>query len=208
MSGAGPPLQGLRVLDMTQVLSGPYCTQILADLGAEVIKLEPPQGDLARTMQPHFIGDDSVYFVSLNRNKRSIAVDLKTPAGVDLVRRLAARCDVVVENNRPGVLDGLGLKADLLRKDNPRLIWCAISGFGQDGPYRDKPAYDMIVQALAGGMSLTGEPGGRPVRAGIPIGDIAAGMYAAIAILAALNRRNATGQGETIHISMLDCQDA
>ena len=205
---AAPPLAGLRVLDMTQVLSGPYCTQVLADLGADVIKLEPPQGDLARAMQPHFIGADSVYFVSLNRNKRSVAVDLKTPEGVDLVRRLAARCDVVVENNRPGVLDRLGLRADQLRRDNPRLIWCAISGFGQDGPYRDKPAYDMIVQALAGGMSLTGEPGGRPVRAGIPIGDIAAGMYAAIAILAALNRRHATGQGETIDISMLDCQAA
>jgi crotonobetainyl-CoA:carnitine CoA-transferase CaiB-like acyl-CoA transferase len=207
MTGA-PLLQGLRVLDMTQVLSGPYCTQILADLGAEVIKLEPPQGDLARAMQPHFIGDDSVYFVALNRNKRSIAVDLKTPEGVDLVRRLAARCDVVVENNRPGVLDRLGLKAAELRAANPRLVWCAISGFGQDGPYRDKPAYDMIVQALAGAMSLTGEPGGRPVRAGIPIGDIAAGFYAAIAILAALNRRHATGEGETIDISMLDCHAA
>jgi CoA:oxalate CoA-transferase len=205
----GPPLlAGLRVLDMTQVLSGPFAAQILADLGADVIKLEPPAGDLARSMQPHFIGDDSVYFIALNRNKRSVAVDLKTPAGVDLVRRLIARCDVVVENNRPGVLDRLGLKADDIRKDNPRLIWCAISGFGQDGPYRDKPAYDMIVQALSGGMSLTGEPGGRPVRAGIPIGDIAAGMYAAIAILAALNRRHATGQGETIDISMLDCQAA
>jgi CoA:oxalate CoA-transferase len=205
----GPPLlAGLRVLDMTQVLSGPFGAQILADLGADVIKLEPPAGDLSRTMQPHFIGDDSVYFIALNRNKRSVAVDLKTPAGVGLVRRLMARCDVVVENNRPGVLDRLGLKAEDIRKDNPRLIWCAISGFGQDGPYRDKPAYDMIVQALSGGMSLTGEPGGAPVRAGIPIGDIAAGMYAAIAILAALNRRHATGQGETIDISMLDCQAA
>jgi crotonobetainyl-CoA:carnitine CoA-transferase CaiB-like acyl-CoA transferase len=159
-------------------------------------------------MQPHFIGADSVYFVSLNRNKRSIAVDLKTSAGVDLVRRLVARCDVVVENNRPGVLARLGLAAADLRGQNPRLIWCAISGFGQDGPYRDKPAYDMIVQALSGAMSLTGEPGGAPVRAGIPTGDIAAGMYAAIAILAALNRRHATGQGETIDISMLDCHAA
>jgi crotonobetainyl-CoA:carnitine CoA-transferase CaiB-like acyl-CoA transferase len=159
-------------------------------------------------MQPHFVGDDSVYFVSLNRNKRSVAVDLKQPEGVDLVRRLVARCGVVVENNRPGVLDRLGLKAAELRSANPRLIWCAISGFGQDGPYRDKPAYDMIVQALSGGMSLTGEPGGAPVRAGIPIGDIAAGMYATIAILAALNRRHATGQGETIDISMLDCHAA
>jgi len=207
MTGA-PLLAGLRVLDMTQVLSGPYCTQVLADLGADVIKLESPQGDLARAMQPHFIGDDSVYFVALNRNKRSVAVDLKKPEGVDLVRRLIARCDVVVENNRPGVLDRLGLNAAALRAASPRLIWCAISGFGQDGPYRDKPAYDMIVQALSGGMSLTGEPGGAPVRAGIPIGDIAAGMYATIAILAALNRRHATGQGETIDISMLDCHAA
>src|SRR5215469_8748695 len=149
-----PLLAGLRVLDMTQVLSGPFGAQILADLGAEVIKLEPPTGDLARAMQPHFIGNDSVYFISLNRNKRSVAVDLKTPEGVDLVRRLAARCDVVVENNRPGVLDRLGLNAADLRAASPRLVWCAISGFGQDGPYRDKPAYDMIVQALAGGMSL------------------------------------------------------
>ena len=205
---ATPLLAGLRVLDMTQVLSGPYCTQILADLGAEVIKLEPPAGDLARAMQPHFIGDDSVYYVALNRNKRSIALDLKKPEGVELVRRLIARCDVVVENNRPGVLDRLGLAASDLRAQNPRLVWCAISGFGQDGPYRDKPAYDMIVQALAGGMSLTGEPGGAPVRAGIPIGDIAAGMYATVAILAALNRRHTTAQGEMIDISMLDCHAA
>jgi crotonobetainyl-CoA:carnitine CoA-transferase CaiB-like acyl-CoA transferase len=207
-TNSAPLLAGLRVLDMTQVLSGPYCTQVLADLGADVIKLESPQGDLARAMQPHFIGDDSVYFVALNRNKRSVAVDLKQPEGVGLVRRLIARCDVVVENNRPGVLDRLGLAAAELRAQHPRLVWCAISGFGQDGPYRDKPAYDMIVQALSGAMSLTGEPGGPPVRAGIPIGDIAAGMYATIAILAALNRRHATGQGETIDISMLDCHAA
>src|SRR4051794_3649360 len=173
MPGASPLLQGLLVLDMTQVLSGPYCTQVLGDLGAEVIKLEAPQGDLARAMQPHFVGPDSVYFVSLNRNKRSVVVDLKTPEGVELVGRLAACCDVVVENNRPGVLARLGLRADELGRKNPKLIWCAISGFGQAGPYRDKPAYDMIVQALAGGMSLTGGPGGPPVRAGIPIGDIA-----------------------------------
>jgi crotonobetainyl-CoA:carnitine CoA-transferase CaiB-like acyl-CoA transferase len=205
----GPPLlAGLRVLEMTQVLSGPFGGQMLADLGADVIKLEPPTGDLARAMQPHFVGDDSVYFISLNRNKRSIAVDLKRPEGVALVRRLAARSDIVLENNRPGVLDRLGLAAADLRRENPRLIWCAITGFGQDGPYRDKPAYDMIVQALSGGMSMTGEPGGAPVRAGIPIGDISAGMYAVIAILAALNRRNATGRGETIDISMLDCQAA
>jgi crotonobetainyl-CoA:carnitine CoA-transferase CaiB-like acyl-CoA transferase len=202
------PLQGLRVLDMTIFLSGPYCTQILADLGAEVTKLESPQGDLSRGVPPHFVGDDSVYYLSINRNKSSIVVDLKTPEGLAIARRLALASDVVIENNRPGVLDRLGLRADELRRENPRLIWCALSGFGQTGPYRDKPAYDMIVQALSGGMSMTGEPDGRPVRAGIPIGDIAAGMYSAVGILAALNRRHTTGRGDFIDIGMLDCQVA
>ncbi|WP_205042037.1 CaiB/BaiF CoA transferase family protein [Rhodoligotrophos defluvii] len=203
-----PPLAGLRVLDLTQFLSGPYGTQMLADLGAEVIKLEPPHGDSSRHIPPHFIGEDSVYYVSINRNKQSVAIDIKTPAGLDLVRKLALASDVVVENFRPGVLDRLGLKGSELRAERPSLIWCSISGFGQDGPYRDKPAYDMIVQALSGGMSLTGEPGRPAVRAGIPIGDLAAGMYAASAILAALYRRMATGKGDTIDISMLDCQAA
>ena len=203
-----PALAGLRVLDFTQVVSGPYATQILADLGAEVIKVEPPQGDLARHMPPHFVGEDSVYYVSLNRNKRSLAVDLKQPKGLDIVRRLALASDVVIENFRPGVLERLGLSTDRLRAERPGLVWCSISGFGQDGPYRDKPAYDMIVQALSGGMSLTGEPGRTAVRAAIPIGDLAAGLYGVIAILAALRRRDATGQGDAIDISMLDCQAA
>jgi CoA:oxalate CoA-transferase len=204
----GAPLAGLRVLDLTQFLSGPYCTQMLADLGAQVIKVEAPQGDLSRIIPPNFIGDDSVYYVSINRNKHSIAIDMKLAAGVDIVRRLILESDIVVENFRPGVLDRLGLKSSELRAERPGLIWCSISGFGQSGPYRDKPAYDMIVQALSGGMSLTGEPGRPAARAGIPIGDIAAGMYAATAILAALHRRGETGRGDFIDISMLDCQAA
>jgi len=202
------PLSGIRVLDLTQFLSGPYATQILADLGADIIKLEPPQGDPIRVVPPHFVGDLSVYFLCINRNKRCVAVDMKTAQGRELVRKLALTSDIVMENFRPGVLERLGLSAQALRKEKPSLIWCSISGFGQDGPYRNKPAYDMIVQALSGGMSLTGEAGGAPVRAGIPIGDLGAGFYSTIAVLAALNRRHATGLGDTIDVSMLDCQAA
>jgi crotonobetainyl-CoA:carnitine CoA-transferase CaiB-like acyl-CoA transferase len=202
------PLSKLRVLDLTQFLSGPFATQIFADLGADIIKLEPPQGDPIRAVPPHFVGEDSVYYLCINRNKRCVAVDMKMDAGRELVKRLALSSDIVMENFRPGVLERLGLSAEALRKEKPSLIWCSISGFGQDGPYRNKPAYDMIVQALSGGMSLTGESGGAPVRAGIPIGDLAAGLYAGIAALAALNRRHRTGLGDIIDISMLDCQAA
>src|SRR5579871_3621309 len=202
------PLSGIRVLDLTQFLSGPFATQILADLGADVVKLEPPQGDPVRAVPPHFAGDDSVYYLSVNRNKRSVVVDMKVPEGRELTRKLALSCDIVMENFRPGVLERLGLSAAALRAQKPSLIWCSISGFGQSGPYRNKPAYDMIVQALSGGMSLTGDASGPPVRAGIPIGDLAAGLYAGVAVLAALNRRHQTGCGEAIDISMLDCQAA
>lgn len=205
---SAPALSDVRILDLTQVLSGPFCTQMLSDMGAEVIKVEGPQGDVARHMPPDYVGDDSVYYLSINRNKRSIVVDMKTPDGIALVRRLAFASDVVIENFRPGVCKRLGLSVDELRAEKPGLIWCSISGFGQDGPYRDKPAYDLIVQALSGGMSLTGARDGVSVRAGIPIADLAAGMYASTAILAALHRRNNTGRGDTIDISMLDCQAA
>jgi crotonobetainyl-CoA:carnitine CoA-transferase CaiB-like acyl-CoA transferase len=201
-------LSDIRVLDLTQVLSGPYCTQMLGDLGADIIRAEGPQGDVARTMPPHFVGNDSIYFLSINRNKRSVVVDLKTPDGVALMRQLALASDVVVENFRPGVCERLGLSHEVLRAEKPSLIWCSISGFGQTGPYRDKPAYDLVVQALSGGMSLTGERDGVSVRAGIPIADLSAGMYAASAILAALYRRTKTGRGDAIDISMLDCQAA
>jgi crotonobetainyl-CoA:carnitine CoA-transferase CaiB-like acyl-CoA transferase len=202
------PLSNIRILDLTQFIAGPYGTQILGDLGADIIKVDPPQGELSRGVPPHFVNGDSVYYLAMNRNKRAIAIDLKSADGQKLLRRLALACDVVFENYRPGVLDRLGLSVDDVRREKPSLIWCSVSGFGQTGPYRNKPAYDMVVQALGGGMSLTGEKGGPAVRAGIPIGDIAAGMYGVIGVLAALNRRTLTGEGETIDISMLDCQVA
>jgi len=202
------PLDGVRVLDLTQFLAGPFSTQILADLGAQVIKLEAPAGDWSRTLPPHFVGKESCYYLSINRNKDGVAVDMKDPRGLDIVKRLADRCDILMENFRPGVLDRLGLSWADLSARNPGLVWCSISGFGQDGPYRDRPAYDMIVQAMSGGMSLTGEPGREAVRAGIPIGDLAAGMYATVGALAALEERRRTGKGRFVDISMLDCQVA
>lgn len=203
--GAGP-LHHLRVLDLTQFLSGPYATQILGDLGADIIKVETPDGDMTRVLPPHFVGPDSAYYLSVNRNKRSLAVDMKTQEGRELVRDLALASDVVIENFRPGVIERLGLSYADLSAQKPELIWCSISGFGQDGPYRDRPAYDMIVQAMSGGMSLTGETDGHSVRSGIPLGDLAAGMYGVIGILAALSDRDRTGKGRCVDIAMLDCQ--
>jgi CoA:oxalate CoA-transferase len=200
------PLAGYRILDLTTFLSGPFCTQILADLGAEVVKLEAPDGDSSRLIPPHFVGDDSAYFLGINRNKKSIVVDMKQADGLALTRRLILAADIVVENFRPGVAARIGLDIAALTAANPRLIWASISGFGQTGPWSDKPAYDMIVQALSGVMSLTGEPGRPAVRLGIPAGDMVAGMYAAIAVNAALADRERSGQGRVIDISMLDCQ--
>jgi len=200
------PLAGLRVLDLTQFLAGPYATMIFADLGAEVVKLEAPVGDWSRILPPNFVGDDSSYYLSINRNKKSIVVDMKSPDGLEVVKRLADESDILVENFRPGVLDRLGLTYDDLSKRNPSLIWASISGFGQTGEDRDRPAYDMIVQAISGGMSMTGEPGRSPVRSGVPIGDLSAGMYSVIGALAALEERRRSGQGQYIDVSMLDCQ--
>jgi len=191
---------------LTAFLSGPYATQTLADLGADVVKVEPPSGDSSRAIPPHFINGESAYFLSVNRNKRSIALDLRTSEGQAMVNKLAEAADVVVENFRPGVIERLGLSYRDLAARKPSIVWCSISGFGATGPYRDRPAYDMIVQAMSGGMSMTGEKGGRPVRSGIPIGDISAGMFAVIGILAALHDRDATGRGRQVDISMLDCQ--
>ena len=202
------PLNGIVVLDMTQFLAGPFSTQILADLGAQIIKLEAPTGDWSRTLPPHFVGSDSCYYLSINRNKRGIVIDMKAPEGLDLVNQLAQKCDIVIENFRPGVLERLGFTYEMLSTNNPTLIWASISGFGQTGPYRDRPAYDMIVQAMSGGMSLTGERGRSAVRAGIPIGDLSAGMYATIGVLAALEERHNTKKGKFIDIAMLDCQVA
>jgi crotonobetainyl-CoA:carnitine CoA-transferase CaiB-like acyl-CoA transferase len=205
MSAPGP-LHGLRVLDFTQFLSGPFGTMVLGDLGADVVKVEPPAGELSRTIPPHFVGEDSVYYLSVNRNKRSVVADLKNPADLERIRALALTADVVVENFKPGVLERLGLRYEDIAASRPGLVWCSISGFGQNGPWRDWPAYDMMVQALSGGMSLTGEPGRQPVRSGIPLADLSAGLFGVIGILSALHEARATGKGRWVDVAMLDCQ--
>jgi CoA:oxalate CoA-transferase len=203
---AGGPLAGVRVLDLTWVLSGPYAAMTLCDLGAEVIKVErPPYGDIARTTGP-FLEDESAYFISINRGKRSVSLDLRTAEGRDVFLRLVEQVDVVIENFTPGVIDKLNLGYDTLAARNPRVIMCSVSGFGQTGPDRDLPALDIIVQGMGGVMSITGEPGGPPVRPGLSLGNIAAGLYAAIGILAALHERQRSGRGQYIDVSMLDCQ--
>ncbi len=204
-SEAAGTLKHIRILDLTTFLSGPYCTQVLGDLGAEVIKVEHPDGDLTRTLPPHFVGEDSAYYLSTNRNKKSIVVNLKQPAGQQLVADIAVQCDVLIENYRPGVAARLGIDYTALAARHPGLVWCSLSGFGQDGPYRDLPAYDMVIQALSGIMSLTGESGRPGVRTGIPLSDLVGGLYAAIAILAALQERTQSGAGQKIDISLLDC---
>ena len=204
-----PKLLGhIRVLDLSLFLSGPYGSQILADMGAEVIKVEPSGGDMTRQLPPNFIAGDSAYFHSINRNKKSIVINYKKPDGLALLKKLAAECDVLLENQKPGGLAEHGITYETISAVNPRIVYCSISGFGQDGPEAQRPAYDMVIQALSGGMSLTGEPDGASVRAGIPLADLSAGMYAATAICAALESRNVTGKGRFIDISMLDCQIA
>lgn len=198
------PLAGLRVLDLTRVLAGPFATAILADLGAEIVKLEPPGGDDYRHIGP-FRDGESALFSLTNRGKASVAVNLKSPEGQALARRIAATCDVVVENFRPGVAARLGLGADRLRAAHPALVVCSISGFGQSGPAADLPAYDIVVQAMSGWMDATGEEGGAPLKVGEALGDIAAGLYAVIAILAALVGRGRSGQGAALDVAMLDC---
>ncbi|HEY3685288.1 MAG TPA: CoA transferase [Streptosporangiaceae bacterium] len=204
--GGTGPLRDTVVLDLTQHLAGPYATQILGDLGARVIKVEPATGDPTRFIGPHFVDGDSAYYLSVNRNKESVCLDLKTDAGRDALLRLARAADAVVENFRPGTMERLGIGADVLLEANPRLVVCSLTGFGQDGPYRERPAFDMIVQALAGGMSLTGEIDGRPVRSGLPIGDLCAGMNAAIATLAGLMRAAREGTGSRVDVAMMDTQ--
>lgn len=202
------PLSHVLVLDLSSFLAGPYCTQILADLGARIIKLERLEGhgDFTRHLPPHFVKGTSAYFHSINRSKESVVIDLKRPEGRDVFLRMIRQADMVCENYRPGVMQRLGLGYAQLAEVNPRIVLCSISGFGQDGPYRERPAYDMIVQALSGSMSITGEPGRSPVRMGIPLGDLAAGMFGAIGALAALQRRDLDGRGQHVDVSMLDCQ--
>jgi crotonobetainyl-CoA:carnitine CoA-transferase CaiB-like acyl-CoA transferase len=198
------PLQGVRVLDFTRVLAGPSASLALADLGAEVLKIEPPgTGDETRSFPP-FRDGESHYYLSVNRGKKSIVVDLKTEAGVALVKDLAAKCDVLVENYRPGIMDRLGLGYESLSAINPRLIYCSISGFGMTGPLRDRPSFDIVLQALSGAMSVNGEPDGQPTKLGIPLGDLVGGINGPIGILAALHERNTTGRGRLIDVSLLD----
>jgi crotonobetainyl-CoA:carnitine CoA-transferase CaiB-like acyl-CoA transferase len=199
-----PPLKGVRVLDLSRVLAGPFCSMTLSDLGAEIIKIEiPGSGDDTRAFPP-FIGGESSYFMSVNRGKKSVTLNLKEDAAREALLRIAAKCDVFLENYRPGVTKRLGIDYDTVNKVNPRIVYCSISSFGQTGPYNQWPGYDLIVQGMGGLMGLTGEPGRPPVRVGMAVTDIGAGMYGVIGILAALRGREDTGLGQYIDVSMLD----
>jgi len=203
----GFPLSGVRILDLTLIMAGPYCTLILGDLGAEVIKIEKPgEGEGSRGMPPHYFEGESAYFIAMNRNKKSMTLDLKSERGREIFYELAKKSDAVVDNFRPGVVKKLGVDYEALEKINPRIICCSISGYGQTGPFKDRPAFDLVIQARGGIMSYTGEPGQMPVRMGAPMGDLAGGLFAAQGILAALYQREKTGKGQMIDISLLDCQ--
>ena len=199
------PLNGITILDLTRVLSGPYCTMLLADMGARVIKIEQPRGgDDTRHWGPPFLGTESAYFLSINRNKESVTLDFKQPEGRAILDRLIAKSDVVVENFRPGALARLGLDYASLAPAHPRLIYCSVSGFGQTGPRRKEPGYDAVLQAEGGLMSITGSPDVPPVRVGVAIADIVTGMFAAQGISMALFARERTGRGQLVDVSMLD----
>ena len=202
-------LDGIRVLDLTRALAGPFCTLMLGDNGADVIKVEiPGSGDDTRKWGPPFIGEESAYYLSINRNKRSLTLNLQDAQAQEVFMKLAQDIDVVVENFTPGVMGRFGLDYDAVKAINPKVVYCSISGFGQDGPYRNRPAYDQIMQGVGGLMSITGEPDGEPQKIGIAVTDIGAGMWSAFAIMAALNHRGKTGEGQYIDISMLDAQVA
>lgn len=199
-------LSGVRVVDLTRFLAGPFGSMILGDIGADVIKVEMLTGDTTRVIPPHSFQGDSAYFLSINRNKKSVAVDLKTKAGREVVQRLIASADIVLDNLRLAQRRELGLEYSQLKSVKPDIISCSLTAFGSEGPYEDRPGYDMVVQALSGVMSLTGEEGGKSVRAGVPIGDVVAGLYLVIGALGALEHRRATGEGQHIDVGMLDCQ--
>src|SRR5215213_1556621 len=198
------PLEGVKVLDLSRVLAGPYATMVLGDLGADVLKVEHPErGDDTRHWGPPFSGGESAYFLSVNRNKRSIGVDLKDQEGLERVKKLAAGADVLIENWRRGALEKLGLGYKALREENPDLIYCSVTGFGP-GPDEDRPGYDFLVQARGGVMGITGQPGGEPTKVGVAISDIVCGLFASNAILAALYRRSATGEGARIEVPLFE----
>jgi len=198
-------LEGIRVLDLSRVLAAPFCTMILGDLGADVIKVERPGlGDDTRSWDPPSVGGESAYFLCINRNKRSITVNLKSDGGKEIVRRLASGCDAVVENFRAGVLDSLGLGYDELRRLNPRLVLCSLTGYGQTGPFSSRPGYDLLAQAEGGLMSITGPKEGEPHKVGASLADIITGLFAAIGILGALRERDVSGEGQHVDVCLLD----
>ena len=202
-------LEGIRVLDLSRIIAGPYCSQILGDMGADVIKVEQPgSGDETRTWGPPFANGEAVYFFCVNRNKRSVTINLKDPRGQVILRELVKRSDILLENFKPGTLTKLGLDYEVLRQDNPRLIYCAISGFGRTGPYAERGGFDVIAQAVGGLMGITGDPDGPPVKVGVAMTDIATALHAHGAILAALYARERTGVGQRIDTSLLETQIA
>lgn len=200
------PLKGVRVIDLSMMLAGPSGSMLMGDMGAEIIKVEPLAGDETRVGPPYFYGENSAYFYSINRNKKSVVLDLKSPEGRQVLYDLVKKADVVYDNYRPGVTDRLQTDYETLKKYNPKIICCSISTYGYDGPYRDRPGYDLIVQAMSGGMSITGEPGGSPVRAGIPLGDLVGGLLAVHGVLGAIIHRQKTGEGQRLEVSLLDGQ--
>ena len=203
------PLTGVRVLDLSQFLAGPYGSMILGDLGADVLKIEiPGKGDGSREMPPHFIHGQSGYFLSMNRSKKSMTLNLKSDAGLQIFYDLVRQSDVVYDNFRPGILERLRIDYDTLKTINPRMISASVSGYGQTGPLKDRPAFDLVVQAMGGVMSYTGPLGGEPVRMGAPMGDLAGGIFAAHGVLAALYQRERTGEGRRVDVALLDAQIA
>ena len=203
------PLESIIVLDLSRALAGPYCTMMLADMGAEIIKLEMPgRGDDSRSWGPPFVEGESAYFLSVNRNKKSITLNLKSEKSKEIIQKLIKKADVIVENFRPGTMDKLGLSYEDVVELNPDIIYASISGFGQDGPYRLLPGFDQVLQGMGGLMSITGEPGGPPIKVGIAVADIAGGMFAAYGIMVALFNRQRTGKGQQIDVSLLDSQVA
>lgn len=202
-------LNGIRIIDLSRILAGPYCTMLLADMGAEVLKVEKPgEGDGSRHWGPPWVGDQSAYFLSVNRNKKSLTLNLKTPEGREILKKLLADADVLIENFRPGTMERMGLDYETLSVEFPGLIYCSITGYGQTGPYKDRPGFDFMIQAQGGLMSLNGPVDGAPYKVGVAIVDVTAGMYAANAILGALHYRTQTGEGQYIDIALLDTQIA
>ena len=202
-------LNGVRVIDLSRILAGPYCTMLLADMGAEVLKVEQPgAGDGSRQWGPPWVGDQSAYFMSVNRNKKSVTINLKHPEGQEIIKKLLSDADILVENFKPGTLKRMGLDYETLSAEFPGLIYCSITGYGQTGPYKDRPGFDFMIQAQGGLMSVTGPADGPPYKVGVAIVDITAGLYAINAILAALHYRTQTGEGQFIDIALLDSQIA